>query len=117
MTTSLIAAAVLAVAVAAPAQAQEKEIGYPEGSLAYEALMNSNYALAEKQLRADKRVPARDPARLMNLGLVLANTGDLEGARRAFNQILSEDEIELIMSDGSTQDSHDAARRSLAMLK
>lgn len=104
-------------AVAVPASAQGQEIEYPKGSLAYESLMAADYALAEKQLRADVRVYRKDPAKLINYGLALAKTGHADEARKAFNQVLSEDEIELIMADGSTLASHDVAIRGLKMIK
>lgn len=100
---------------AVPAYSQEIE--YPKGSLAYYALMSANYGLAEKQLRADVRVHRNDPAKLINYGLALAKTGHLDAARKAFNQVLSEDEIELIMADGSTVASHEVARRGLRMIR
>ena len=113
----LIVALALGAAPVVAAPAQSQEIGYPEGSLAYETLMSADYALAEKQLRADVRVHRNDPAKLINYGLALAKTGHLDAARKAFNQVLAEDEVELIMADGSTLASHDVARRGLRMVK
>lgn len=107
----------LAAAVAVPTAAQDAEIGYPEGSLAYKTLMASDFALAERTLRLDARVSSRDPAKLINYGLALAKTGHIEAARRAFSRVLDEDEIELIMADGSSSNSHDVARRGLAMVR
>lgn len=103
--------------LAAPSLAQESEIGYPEGSLAYRSLISADYALAERQLRTDGRVKKDDPAKLINYGLALAKTGRPAEAREAFNRVLAEEELELILADGTTSGSHDVARRGLAMLK
>lgn len=117
MTRYLALAIALGAAAAAPVAAQDKEIEYPKGSLAYESLMAADYTLAEQQLRTDVRAHRNDPAKLINYGLALAKTGHLVEARRAFKQVLSEDEIELIMADGSTEASHEVARRGLKMIK
>lgn len=106
-----------AAAVAVPASAQDGEIGYPEGSLAYRTLLAADYALAERQLRTDSRVTLDDPAKLLNYGLALAKTGHSEAARRAFNRVLNDEEVELVMADGSSLSSHVVARRGLAMIR
>lgn len=117
MRRCLLIACGLALATAAPVHAQDAEIGYPEGSLAYRSLMAADYSGAERVLRTDSRVRRDDPAKLINYGLALAKTGRPEEARQAFARVLEEEEIELIMADGSASGSHDVARRGLAMLK
>jgi hypothetical protein len=107
----------LGAALALPASAQDREIEYPKGSLAYEALMSADYGRAERQLRSDHRVRYNDPAKLINYGLVLANTGRLQDARKSFETVLAEEEVDLIMSDGSTMGSHDIALQGLEMVK
>ena len=107
----------IGAALAAPAAAQPKEIEYPKGSLAYEALVAADYERAEQQLREDRRVHRNDPARLINYGLVLAKTGRAAEARKLFEQTLAEDEIELILADGRMLGSHEVARRGLRMTK
>ena len=107
----------IGAALAVPVSAQPREIEYPKGSLAYEALVAADYQRAEKQLREDKRVHRNDPARLLNYGLVLAKTGRAAEARKVFEQTLAEDEIELILADGQTLGSHEVARRGLRMTK
>lgn len=102
-----------ATAITLPAMAQPREIEYPPGSLGYEALVASDYQRAEQQLRTDRRVHRNDPARLLNYGLVLTKTGRLDEARKVFQQTLAEDEIEVILADGRTLGSHEAARRAL----
>lgn len=115
MLLSLVA--IGAAANAAPASAQTREIEYPKGSLAYEALLAADYERAEEQLRNDRRVHRNDPARLLNYGLVLAKTGRPAEARKLFEQTLAEDEIELILADGRTLGSHAVAREGLRMTR
>lgn len=114
---TLTAAAVLAIAVAAsPATAKDYEIGYPKDSLAYRALVQNDLATAEAQLRRDARVSQDDPAKLINLGHVLAQTGRAAEAERMFQAAIIADEADLILADGRTINSRDAARRALQAL-
>lgn len=108
--------ALCVVAAGAPAQAQQYEIGYPKGSLAYEDLVSLDYASAERRLRHDMRVPADDPAKLINYGRVLAKTGRTAEAAALFQRALGADEIELILADGNVVSSREAARRALRSL-
>lgn len=116
MTKFLLMSVALA-AVAVPASAQDREIEYPNGSLAYDALIAADYATAEKQLRADRGVLHNDPAKLINLGLVMAKTGRVKDARESFKMALAEEEVELVMADGRIMGSHDVALEGLAMIK
>lgn len=106
-----VASAILAWS--GPVQAQEAEIGYPEGSLAYEAITNANYAAAEAQLRKETRVRRDDPALLLNYGHVLAKTGRTADAAKMFERAAAADEIALILADGRVISSREAARRAL----
>lgn len=109
--------AMLVIAAAAtPAAAKDYEIGYPKNSLAYRALITNDLAKAETQLRGDARVSRDDPAKLINLGQVLARTGRSAEARRLFQAAMAADEVDLILADGSTISSRDAARRALSAL-
>lgn len=114
---TLTAAAILAIAAAAaPAAAKDYEIGYPKNSLAYRALVQNDLAKAETQLRRDARVSQDDPAKLINLGQVLAQTGRGAEAERMFQAAMSADEVDLILADGRTINSREAARRALYAL-
>lgn len=106
-----------ALAWAAPVAAQESEIGYPAGSLAYDAMISGDYSRAEQQLRNDNRVARNDPARLINLGQVLAKTGRSAEAADLFTQAMNGEEIELILADGRSMSSREAARRALMTLQ
>lgn len=63
-----------AAMIPAMASAQSVEEGYPRGGLAVAAIERGDWARAEALLN-DGRVDAADPARLINLGQVYANTG------------------------------------------
>lgn len=104
--------ATAALFAAAPATAQQAELGYPEGSLGVQAIMSEDFAEAERRLD-DFRVYKRDPGRLINLGFVFAKTGRTDAAMRLFEQVLEEESVELILADGRTMSSHDIARTAL----
>lgn len=106
----------LCAAVATPAAAQQAEINYPPGSLGFHAIMNSDYEAAEEQIRSSG-LSKYDPGRALNLGYVLAKTGRADSAAKQFMRVLAEDEIELILADGRTISSHEAAEKALAALK
>jgi len=108
---------VSAMAWAVPCAAQDREIGYPAGSLAYNAMVDGDYARAEQQLREDNRVDRNDPARLINLGQVLAKTGRASEAAILFAQAMRGEDIELVLADGRVMSSREAARRALETVK
>ncbi len=110
---SILAAAGLVAVTAAPAGAEQAEIGYPKGSLAYKAIVTADYVRAESQLNKEVRIPRDDPARLINHGQVLAKTGRLAEAATLFRKAMAADEIELILADGRVMSSREAARRAL----
>ena len=112
---SSVAIAMAALALSSPATAQKAEIGYPAGSLGFDAIMKSDLATAERQLR-QSGLSKYDAGRALNLGYVLAKTGRAEQAARQFERVLREDEVELILADDSSLSSHVAAKRALAAL-
>jgi hypothetical protein len=57
-----------------------------------------------------------DPARLINYGTVLAKTGRMDEAAKQFKRAMEADEIELILADGRTITSREAAVRALRAL-
>ena len=96
--------------------AEQREIGYPDGSLGVNAIMSGDYSTAERQIRASN-VSKYDPARALNLGFVLANKGETDKAAKQFRRVLVEENVELVLANGSTVASHEAARRALASLQ
>jgi NACalpha-BTF3-like transcription factor len=59
----------------------------------------------------------RDVARSINLGVVLAKLGRTEEAERRFQRVIVQDDVELVLADGQTIGSQDAARRALGALR
>jgi tetratricopeptide (TPR) repeat protein len=112
----LIGVAIGALAIAAPASAQQAELGYPRGALGYEALASDDLTTAEAQLKSGA-VAQYDPARLINIGQVYARTGRLEKAERMFVRAQRAEEVELVLADGRTVSSAEAAERALQLLR
>lgn len=106
-------AALAGAAVAQPSG----EIGYPQGSLGYDALVNANYTSAERQILADSRVAKNDPARLINLGQIYAKTGRTDEAIKVLEQAMRAEEMELILANGEVVGSRQAARRALDLIR
>ena len=93
------------------------EIEYPVGALGYDALVAANYAAAEQQLNSNTASEFDDPARLINLGQVYANTGRARAAEKLFKRALEADYIMIILADGREVSSQSAARKALSALK
>jgi hypothetical protein len=93
------------------------EIGYPDGSLGYDALVKANYQAAERQILLDSRVSKNDPARLINLGQIYSKTGRTDMAVRVLEAAMRSEEVELILANGEVVSSRDAARRALATIR
>lgn len=108
-----IAAALGLVAWSGHAHAQDAEIGYPQGSLAYEAITSANYAEAESRLAKESQVRGDDPAYLLNFGHVLAKTGRLAEAAAMFERAARARDVNLVLADGRVMSSREAARRAL----
>jgi nucleoside-diphosphate-sugar epimerase len=85
------------------------------GSLGFEAIMKSDFAAAERQIRSSG-LSKYDPAVSLNLGYVYGKTGRTDKAAKQFLRVLAEDEVELILADESSISSHDAARKALSAL-
>ncbi len=115
---------IIALALAAPlifgsaaAAEQKGEIAYPENSLGYNALVEADYALAEKQIRETMREGRRDPAKLINLAQALAQQGRNQEAQEVLElAIRSPRHFNLVLSDGSVIHSKRAAEMALARL-
>lgn len=107
-----------AVTLASAAVAQPGgEIGYPQGSLGYDALVEANYGVAERQILSDSRVAKDDPARLINLGQIYAKTGRTAEAVKVLERALRAEEVDLILANGEVVGSKVAARKALALLQ
>ena len=113
MRVQILLGSAMLIAAVAPATAEEAEIGYPEGSLAFKAIAAQDYAKAEMQLRKEVRIPRDDPGRLINQGHVLAKTGRIADAAKLFEKAIEADEVELILADGRVMSSREAAQRAL----
>ena len=114
MVVTRLISAVLIAACAVPAVAGPAEIDYPRHSLGYTAMMARDYVTAERQLRATNGVDANDPARLINLGQVLIQTGRHSEGAALLEQARKVEDIELVLGNGRTMWSRDVARRALA---
>ena len=111
----LAALAAAALLASTAATAQDAEIGYPKGSLGYSSIISGDYASAERQIR-ESNLSKYDPARALNLGFVLAKTGRPDQAAKQFRRVLLQEDLDLILADGRTVSSHEAARKALAGL-
>ena len=107
-----LALAVLASAGSAAA-AQPADIELPPASIGTDAILAGDFKTAEREIRAS-RISKYDPARALNLGMVLSKTGRTEQAIKQFNRVLLEDRIDLVLANGKTISSHEAARTALA---
>lgn len=108
----------LTFAASAPtlAAAQQAELGYPRGALGFEALTAHDLATAELQLKSGA-VARYDPARLINIGQVYARTGRPAKAERMFVRAQRAEEVELVLANGQTVSSAEAAERALKLLR
>lgn len=98
----------LAAAVAAQA---------PAGEVGYEQLIAGRQDAAITAIE-ERSADAADPARLINLGIAYARTGDTRRARALFEQAYqARDWVELETATGTWVDSRTLARQALAMLE
>lgn len=103
-----------ALLIASPASAQLGATNDPTPGSA--SLMNGNFAAAEREIRSSG-VSQFDPARSINLGVALAKQGQQGEAAELFNTVLMQDNVEMIVGNGSSVMSHDLARYALASLR
>ena len=91
------------------------EAGYPTGSLGLAAIERGDWEVAERQLTDDSRLSADNPARLINLGRVYAETGRTEQALAVWRRALASrnpPEVELL--NGRTATTDQIAREAIA---
>jgi Flp pilus assembly protein TadD len=84
-------------------------------SLGAQWIMAGEYAAAEQQIQAADVSPF-DPARQINLGVVLAMTGRTVEAEKLFHQVMVEEPVDVTVANGATISSRDAAERALRLL-
>ncbi|WP_108812449.1 hypothetical protein [Sphingorhabdus sp. Alg231-15] len=93
------------------AQAQEGEIGYDRGALAYDALMAGDNKAAVAKLESGKLT---DPAVMINLGQAYARTGRSGDAAKMFVAAMSSNRsFDLVLADGQVMNSRKAAEMAL----
>jgi Flp pilus assembly protein TadD len=114
--SALVAISACGVAHAEPAA--NGEIGYPNGSIGYDALMAGDNDRAISQIMASDSVSRNDPAKLINLGQAYARTGRTAQAAQLFTAAMqSRNEVDLILADGTVMNSREAAGLALAKLR
>lgn len=114
--SALLAVGLCGVAQAAPAS--KGEIGYPKGSIGYDALVAGDNQRAISQILSSDRVSPRDPAKLINLGQAYARTGRIAEAAELFTIAMqSRETVELVLADGRIMNSKEAARQALSGLQ
>lgn len=115
-----IGAAIIALTAwsltAGTASATPSEVGYASGTLAVADLMEGRLDRAEHVLAAQNAEDARDPARLINLGIVYARSGRVQEARNTFAAVNTVPDQSLILSDGREISSRVVAREQMARL-
>lgn len=111
--------AVISIAGVAQAEpAATGEIGYPKGSIGYDALVSGDNERAIAQILSNHQISQHDPAKQINLGQAYARTGRTSEAAKLFSAAMrNRDEVDLILADGRVMNSKEAARQALAGLQ
>jgi Flp pilus assembly protein TadD len=111
-------AALAAIALSACAGKQPGmmvEQGYQRGALGVAAIDRGNWAAAETQLSELRGLRSDDPARLINLGRVYAETGRVEEAVTVWRLALaSKRQFEVVTGEGRIVSTDQLAREALA---
>lgn len=107
----------IACLASAAASKPNGEIGYPKGSLGYDALVEANYKDAEQQIMADESISKNDPAKLINLGQIYWKTGRVDMAVRVLEIALRSEDVEIVLANGDVMSSRDAARKALSSIR
>lgn len=115
MRVVLVLLGTAALAGCAGAAAPIVEAGYPVGSLGVAAIQRGDWETAERLLTEDRRVPADDPARLINLGRVYLETGRRAEAVAMWRRALAaSDHGEVELLSGGMARTDEIARTALA---
>jgi Flp pilus assembly protein TadD len=113
-------AVLTAIALSACASKQQPgmvvEQGYQRGALGVAAIDRGDWAAAEAQLRELRGIRSDDPARLINLGKVYAETGRVEDAVTVWRLALqSKRQFEVVTAEGRVVTTDQLAREALAL--
>lgn len=110
--------ALAAIALSACAGKQSGMIveqGYQRGSLGVAAIDRGDWAAAETQLSELRGLRSDDPARLINLGKVYAETGRLDDAVTVWRLALaSKRQFDVVTAEGRVVSTDRLAREALA---
>lgn len=109
--SALILAALIGLA------APGAELEYAPGSLAYQALVQGNLQLAERQLKVANAAEQNDPAWLLNYGHFLARSGRVNEASAMFRRVAQAPDSEIVLASGEVTGTRDASRRALQRLR
>lgn len=111
MNIGIVAIPVVALAsvFAAPAQAQSID----KSDLAHAAILSGDYVAAERQLTVDQD----SPEAMLNLAVVMMQTGRPGAARQLYQHVLATDDAQLTLASGRSASAHDIARRGLDRLE
>jgi Tfp pilus assembly protein PilF len=105
--SALLLAALLTTAAAAEPTA---ELDYSTGSLAYQALVQGDLSLAERQLAASRADNGQDGAWLLNYGQLLARQGRVNEAREVFRRVARAPDNEVVLASGEVIGTREASR-------
>jgi Flp pilus assembly protein TadD len=91
------------------------EQGYQRGALGVAAMTRGDWAAAESQLSELRGIQSDDPARLINLGKVYAETGRTDDAVTLWRLALASNRhFEVVTADGRVVSTDQLAREALA---
>lgn len=107
----------LAALMAAGQPAQNLELDYRAGALAYDALVRGNLNLAERQLKASHAENRNDPAWLLNYGHLLARQGRVTEANEVFQRVAVAPDTEIVLANGEIVGTREASRRASRQLR
>ena len=112
---AFILAAALLSACASNQQGLLVEQGYERGALGVAAIDRGDWGAAEAQLAELRGIKADDPARLINLGKVYAETGRVGDAVTVWRLALASDRhFEVVTGEGRVISTDQLAREALA---
>lgn len=92
------------------------EQGYQRGALGVAAIDRGDWGAAEAQLSELRGIRSDDPARLINLGKVYAETGRVEDAVTVWRlALVSKRQFEVVTAEGRVVSTDQLAREALAL--
>ena len=117
--SALAAAAAIALSACAGNQpGMVVEQGYQRGALGVAAIDRGDWAAAEAQLGEARGIRSDDPARLINLGKVYAETGRVDDAIAVWRLALASNRhFEVVTAEGRVVSTDQLAREALARVQ